>query len=65
MEDRATEIDALQIAIKEILKFAGMNQVKNLLISEANKKIAHADSIGESGNFERGIGVQLLKLTGH
>lgn len=65
MNDRTTEIDAMQIAIKEILKSDEMAKIKDGLKLEANKKIAHADSVGESGNYERGVGVQLLKLTGH
>jgi hypothetical protein len=64
VEDRSTEIDALQIAIREILKNPANAAVKIALKKEADNKINHGLSVGDSGNYEQGLGAQLLKLTG-
>lgn len=64
MENRDTEIDALRIAVEAILQQQNMATVKTSLIAIAKSKIAHANSIGSSGNHEQGVGAQLLKITG-
>ena len=63
METPNTEIDALKIAVKAILQQQNMASVKTSLIATANSKIIRGESIGESGNHERGVGTQLRILT--
>lgn len=60
-----TEADAIHIAISEIIKELDKqpgNAIKEKLKSIADKKIAHAKSIGESGDYEHGVGVQILNI---
>lgn len=60
--DNRTELEALRIAVKVILASANMSSSRKNLTEIAENKINHGISVGEIGNFERGVGAQLINL---